>query len=265
MSTPVWKLPNDDARKILFVAVSLCLVCSLLVSAAAVLLGPIQQAQRDANRKLNVLMAAGLAGEEDRQRVEALFGQVEAHMVDLRSGQYTDELDLAGFDSKAAARNPDLSAALDRKDDIAGIGRRSHFAPVYLVRDGEEIERVILPIHGYGLWSTMYAFLALEGDLNTVASINFYEHAETPGLGGEVENPRWRASWEGKLVYGEDGQPHLRVIKGSVDPDSADAAWQVDGLSGATLTGNGVSNMVRYWLGPQGYGPYLENLRTGGA
>src|SRR5690606_17188592 len=114
-------------------------------------------------------------------------------------------------------------------------------AEVYLVNDAQgQLERIILPVHGYGLWSTLYGFMALESDLNTVVGLGFAEHGETPGLGGEVDNPSWKAKWPGKKVY-KDGEVELGLIKGTVDPSSANADWQVDGLSGATLTSNEVS------------------------
>ncbi|MGB0764601.1 MAG: NADH:ubiquinone reductase (Na(+)-transporting) subunit C, partial [Luminiphilus sp.] len=116
----------------------------------------------------------------------------------------------------------------------------------------------------YGLWSTLYGFVALESDGNTIAGLGFYEHKETPGLGGEVDNPRWKNLWKGKQVY-RDGAVAISVVKGSVDQGSDAANWQVDGLSGATLTSRGVSNLVQYWLGEDGFEPYLRNLREGDA
>lgn len=259
-------LPNDDARKILFVAVVLCLVCSLLVSTAAVLLGPLQDYQKSLNRKRNVLLAAGLVEPgEASVDVEGLFARVEARIVDLETGRFTDAADPATFDQRAAARDPELGMPIADEADVAGLSRRARYAPVYLVRDeAGALERLVLPVSGYGLWSTMYAFLALEDDLDTVAAINFYEQAETPGLGGEVENPRWQALWRGKMVFGDSREPRLRVVKGNVDPSAPGAEYQVDGLSGSTLTSNGVTNMIRYWLGSDGFGPFIERLRSEG-
>jgi Na+-transporting NADH:ubiquinone oxidoreductase subunit C len=110
----------------------------------------------------------------------------------------------------------------------------------------------------------LYGFVALESDANTIAGLGFYEHGETPGLGGEVDNPRWKALWEGKRAY-RDGQVAINVAKGAVNPQSSGANWQVDGLSGATLTSRGVSNLVQFWLGAEGFQPYLTNLRGGDA
>ena len=132
---------------------------------------------------------------------------------------------------------------------------------VHLFREDGRLKRIILPVHGKGLWSTMYGFLALAPDGQTIESLAFYEHAETPGLGAEIDNPRWKAKWVGKLVFDKEGQPRIEVIKGTVDPDHPDAHHQVDGISGATITGRGVRNLVHYWLGDQGYGPALDKLR----
>ena len=143
--------------------------------------------------------------------------------------------------------------------------RREDQALVYLVRDDAGgLDKIILPIRGYGLWSTMYGFMALESDGNTVAGLGFYEHGETPGLGGEIDNPNWKAIWPGKQVY-EGDQVAIQVLKGSVPMGSDEKQWQVDGLSGATLTTKGVDKLVRYWLGEQGFKPLLENLRRGTA
>ncbi len=260
------ELPNDDSRKIVFVAVSLCLVCSLMVSSAAVLLAPIQAAQEQENRRLNVLLAAGLIDEGDEDvQVNQLFQQIEARIVDLDTGQFTDAVNPATFDPRAAKRDPNMSDELPDDQDVAGLSRRERYARVYILRDGDAISRIVLPVRAYGLWSTMFAFIALEGDLNTVAAINFYEHAETPGLGDEIEDPDWRAQWVGRQIFDASGQPRLRVIRGRVDPVSPNAIHEVDGMAGATLTGNGVSNMIVFWFGESGFGPFLDNLRAGGA
>jgi Na+-transporting NADH:ubiquinone oxidoreductase subunit C len=198
---------------------------------------------------------------EEGRSVDELFQTIEARYVDLRSGEFAETVP-AGYDQRSASKDPSLSSPVEG-DDIAKIGRRADFAEVYLVKgESSDYEKIILPVHGYGLWSTMYGFLALESDANTVAGLGFYDHGETPGLGGEVDNPRWKNLWPGKKVY-RDGEVELGLLKGSVDPGSSNADWQVDGLSGATLTSRGVSNMISYWLGDSGFAPFLENLRNG--
>ena len=135
---------------------------------------------------------------------------------------------------------------------------------VYLIEKESEIQKIILPVHGKGLWSTMYGFLALQPDLRTVTGFSFYEHGETPGLGGEVDNPTWKAMWPGKQVFDENGDIAVEVAKGRVNPNDADAIYQVDGLAGASITARGVTNLLHFWLGNAGFGPYLEKLKSEG-
>ena len=242
-------------------AFSLCLVCSLLVSAAAVGLKSIQEENKVLERKENILKAAGIYDED--VPVDELYKQIEAKVVDLATGEYVD-MDAAGYDQRKAAKDPASSIAIPSADDLAGIGRHAKYASVYLLKDGDSLKRVVLPIHGKGLWSTMYGFIALDPDLNTVKNFGFYEHAETPGLGGEVDNSDWKALWVDKKVYDSKGEPVIDVIKGSVSAEDPQAAYKVDGLAGATLTSRGVSNLVRYWLGQGGFEPYLKRLATEG-
>ncbi|WP_293265895.1 Na(+)-translocating NADH-quinone reductase subunit C [Neptunomonas sp.] len=254
---------NDTIGKTITVTVLLCVVCSVIVSAAAVLLKPQQIANKELDRKTNILAAAGLM--DSSKTVEELFSQITTKVIDLETGKFTSEVDAATFDARKASKDPALSSALDRKIDIASIKRQAKYQTVYLVETEGKLEKVILPVHGYGLWSTLYGFLALEGDLNTVVGLGFYSHAETPGLGGEVDNPLWKSQWPGKKVYADGAmEPLLGLIKGKVNPDAANAAHQIDGLSGATLTSDGVSRMVKFWMGENGYAPFLTNLKAGG-
>lgn len=254
---------NDTIGKTITVTVLLCVVCSVIVSAAAVLLKPIQVANKELDRKSNILAAANIdyAGQDV---IELFDTRIKTKIVDLETGKYTDAVDAATYDANKASKDPALSEKLDRSSDIASIKRQAKYMPVYLVEKDGQIEKVVLPVHGYGLWSTLYGFLALEGDLNTVVGLGFYAHAETPGLGGEVDNPKWKALWPGKKVYPEGSvEPELGLIKGAVNPSAPGAEHQIDGLAGATLTSNGVTNLVKFWMGKNGYATFLANLKAG--
>jgi Na+-transporting NADH:ubiquinone oxidoreductase subunit C len=255
---------NDSTSKTLIVAFALCIVCSVIVSAAAVVLKPTQEINKDLDRKRNILAAAGML--DDSKTVDEQFSQVSARIVDLRTGKFADDdVDAQKYDQRKAAKDPAASDALSSDQDRAKVARREHYSLVYLVEDEQgEIDKIILPVRGAGLWSTLYGFVALEADANTIAGLGFYEHAETPGLGGEVDNPRWKALWPGKQVYRDDAV-EIGLIKGSVNPAGANAAWQVDGLAGATLTSVGVTNLVQFWLGENGFEPFLNHLRNGEA
>lgn len=254
-------LPNDNPKKTLFIAIMLCLVCSILVSTAAVTLKPIQTSNKKTDIKQNILAVTGLNNQAGT--VDELFKQFEVRLVNLSEGQYADtDIDPVSYDQRKASADPQMSVNLTGKQDIAGIGSRAKMVPVYLLTEGDTIRQVVLPVHGYGLWSTLYGFLSLDGDFNTIKGLRFYEHAETPGLGGEVDNPKWRAQWQGKKVFDENGNVEIRVIRGHVGKDTADAEHKIDGLSGATLTSNGVTNLLQFWLGDNGFGPYLKKMRS---
>jgi Na+-transporting NADH:ubiquinone oxidoreductase subunit C len=252
--------PNEGIGKILLVALSLCVVCSVIVSTTAVTLKPLQDANKVLDRKRNILLAAGLLREGED--IETLFKQVETKLVDLDTGTYVEGIDATTYDQRAAAKAPDTGIAIPPEADIAKIRRRAKYAPVYLVHDNTGLRSIILPVHGYGLYSTLYGYIALAGDGNTVQGLRFYEQGETPGLGGEVQNPVWLSKWQDKRVYDENGQVRLALVKGTVDPANPDAVYQVDALSGATMTSRGVTNLIRYWLGKDGFEPFLKKVRT---
>lgn len=254
---------RDTTSRTIAVAVALCVVCSVIVSTAAVLLRPAQVANKSLDFKRNILLAANML--EDGVSVEEQFSVVDVKVIDLSTGKYTDAISGEGYDQIKAAKDSKLSDSLSAEMDIAGLSRREKYSMVYLVREQGKLTKVVLPIRGYGLWSTLKGFVALEADLNTVIGLGYYEHGETPGLGGEVDNPKWKGIWSGKKVYDAEGQVALTVIKGAVDSGAPGSEYKVDGLSGATLTGKGVDNMVKFWLGQDGFGTYLDNLKKGEA
>lgn len=255
-------LPNDSPAKTLLVATLLCLVCSVVVSSAAVLLQPVQERNREAERKQTILQVAGLW--EPGGNVDRLFQRVEPHLVDLTTGGFVTGMDPAAFDPRRASRDPATSVPIPPEKDVAHIGRRARYARVYLVHGKGRLDAVILPVYGHGLWSTLQTYLALEGDGRTIRGLFIYDQQETPGLGAEVSSPNWRALWPGRQALDENGQVRIRVVKGQAPREGPAAAYQVDGLSGATLTGNGVNHMLEYWLGADGFGPFLKRIRQRG-
>ena len=241
---------NDSISKTLLVVLVLCLVCSIVVAGSAVGLKPLQQEQRALDKQRNILAVAGLMQEGmTKDDVAAVFAErITARLVDLKTGELME-------------KDPQMSTMLDASQDPAGIKRRSNVAEIYLVRDEQKrIQEIVLPIYGNGLWSMMYAFVALDTDGRTVKGITYYDQGETPGLGGEVENPNWRAQFVGKKVLDDNGQPALKVVKGGARPGDE---FAVDGLSGATLTSNGVQHSFDFWMGELGFGPFLKNVREG--
>ncbi|KEF31992.1 MAG: Na(+)-translocating NADH-quinone reductase subunit C [Gammaproteobacteria bacterium] len=263
---------KETVSRTVIVALVLSVFFSVIVSTAAVSLKPLQVKNQTLNMKINILAAAGMLPDgASPTQVEDEFSKFEVLLVDLNSGQYVEPSavnveDPMKYDMYKAASDPQLSEAIPGDQDRASIKRRPDVARVFVLKNGDELQKVVLPIHGYGLWSTLYGFVSLKGDANTIEGLGFYQHAETPGLGGEVDNPRWKALWEGKVVYGDDmTKPEIQLVKGGVSPDAKDKEHKVDALSGATLTSRGVENLVNYWLSDSGYAQYLKNLRQGEA
>ncbi len=259
-------MSSDSVKKTIGVALGVCAVASIFVSTAAVELKPIQVANKKADMVRNILDVGGFDSESpDFNKVYE--EHIKPEIINLKTGavipeeKYTKELNPDDFDIKSLADSKTYGEAIPSNEDIAGIKRMPKYMVVYKVIKNGKLSEYILPIYGKGLWSTMYGLLALDKDLHTVKGLTFYDQGETPGLGGEVENPKWRALWVGKQAYDSTGRPILQVIKGKVSPNDPRAKYTIDGLSGATLTTRGVNNLVHFWLGKNGYLPYLENLR----
>jgi len=258
---------KESTGRTLFVALAVSLVASVFVAGSAIALKPVQIENRLLDKQRSILAIAGLGGDDlSSAQVKDLFNsRIKARVIDLKTGENREDLDPVTFDPLKAAKDPKTSTALTGAEDIALIKRREQFTTVYRVEKDGQLESLILPIRGYGLWSTLHGFLAIKPDLNTVVGLGFYQHAETPGLGGEVDNPKWKGLWPGKTLFDEAGKPIVKIVKGGVDPASPDAGHQVDALAGATLTSNGVDRLLQFWLGEQGFGPYLAKLRQQGA
>lgn len=256
---------KDSVFKTIAVTIAVCFVCSVLVATSAVVLKPYQERNKQIDKKRNILVAAGLLEPKGpsvtQDKIDELFeAQIKAVVLDLETGEIVTDAEPSKIDEKAEMKDENQSTAIPSSEDIAGIGRKPNLAVIYQVEKDGKLDRIIFPIVGKGLWSTMYGFAVLRSDYNTIATVLFYDHGETAGLGGEISNPKWQAHWEDKLLYNDKGEM-VRVIRGSVDPSNPRADIQVDGIGGSTLTGNGVTNTVHYWLGANGFGPYIEKQK----
>ena len=245
-------------------ATGVCIVCAIVVSTSAVSLKELQDLNAALDKQRNVLRAAGLADFDeklDADEVSKRFESIEMEVIDLESGQPAPEIDPANFDQAREMKDP--ATSIEAPPNPSLVKRLPKHALVYKVLDDQGgLDALVLPIEGYGLWKFLYGFIALEDDLSTVRGITYYDHGETPGLGGEVDNPRWKRGWVGRKVFGPDGEPEIEVIKGYAGPPEQEP-YEVDGLSGATLTARGVTNMIHFWLGDDGFRPYLDNLAQG--
>ena len=258
---------RDSLAGTIIVTAILCVVCSLAVSSAAVLLRPRQEANELLDQKINILDATGLAiGEYGVQAKELKTDQIDelnewisSKLVDLETGEYTDVIEIDKYDMLEAADSPEYGVKIENPQFDPGEKRRPNIMKIFFVtRPGSKTpQQVVFPVYGKGLWGTLYGYLAVKSDLETVQGITFYQHKETPGLGGEVDNPSWKAQWEGRKLFDEEGNPSAMVFKG---PAPSDDPYAVDGLSGATITGRGVTALLRYWMSDDGYGNVLDKL-----
>ncbi len=247
-------MSNRDSMKNTFLVTGmLCIICSVLVSGAAVGLKNRQDANIKLDLKKNILSVSGIDYADDN--IESLFKEnFQARIVELDTGSYVEEtksgMGVDGFEIRKLSEDERTDL---KGNDPAGIGgERENYAVVYLY---PEKKQLILPVRGKGLWSTLEGFVAVSADDFTTRGITFYSHRETPGLGGEVDNPAWKAQWTtAKKTLNADGEVILNVTKsGAAGPND------IDGLAGATITTQGVDKLIKYWLGNSGFGTYLKS------
>ena len=261
-------LNKDSNVYIIGFAAAVCIVCSIFVSGAAVSLKEQQKANAKLDLQKNVVSVSSIMNADEVSKataaeINALFEQkdgkrIQAKFIDLKNGQ-----SIAGIESSEQIQKKELELKGKCENDLldnnlAKLKCYQTQQKIYEVYDGTKLSRIILPVEGKGLWSTLKGFLAVEKDGNTIAGLTFYSHAETPGLGGEIDNPNWKKSWEGKKAY-NGNKPAAMARKGG----AKNTDYEVDGLSGATLTSNGVNDMMTFWLGEHGYGKYLKKLQGG--
>jgi len=264
-------MASDSITKTIGVVVAICFVAAILVSSTAVGLRPIQEENKKIDLLKNILIAGDLYESDATDVSETFSTKITGDIIDLETGlvlpesNYDEILNLEEFDIKTLADSKKHGKDISPDKDIASIARMPKEMAIYKVKGEEGIDKYILPIYGKGLWSTMYGFIALGKDLHTIKGFTFYEHGETPGLGGEVDNPRWKSQWVGKQAFDEDWNVKIEVLKGLVDQESEKAKYQIDGLSGSTITTRGVSNLVNFWLGDEGYKPFITRLREEGS
>ena len=271
------KKNKDQPINTAIVAGGLCLVCALVVSTAASALKTTQENNKTLDLKKNLLVVTGFGDDAlaSRESIEQAFEEnFEPIIIDMQTGEpaldacmaalkeigkdWNEDEVLEKYDQFAMAKTKQkaVSDPIDKKEDPANVKYREKFSHVYILNDENgEPKTYVFPVRGYGLWSMMRGFLAVKPDFQTVEGIVFYDQAETPGLGGEVKSERFVTQWPGKQIYAEDGEVQIRVIKGADDDHSIDA------LSGATITSNGVTNAMEYWMGPQGFKNFIDRQK----
>ncbi len=258
------KFNKDSISGTMTVVVLLSLVCSVIVAGSATLLKPKQEEQKQLDKQRSILRVADLLpANATSQQIRQIFAQkIETRCVDLNAGTFAPCP--ADFDAIAFSKNPQTSQPIPTDLDKAGLRVRAKLAQIYLVKNGAgELQQMVLPIYGSGLWSMMYGFVSVAANGDTIKGITYYDEGETPGLGGEIENPRWQAQFVGKKLFNAQGESAIVVAKGAATNPVYGREHGIDSLSGATLTSNGVQGTFSYWFGPNGFGPFLNHFRKG--
>ena len=240
----------------------ICVVCAVLVSSSAVSLKEMQQANAALDKRKNVLLSAGLAqptDELDAARFRNCFGTVKQVVIDLQSGEAVPDIDPSTFDQRKARNDPDSSR--EAPPNNSSISRLPNQAVVYQVlNDSGELQMVVAAHRGIRTLVHPLRLPVPGRRYQDGAGAHLLPTRRDPGTGGEVDNPRWKARWPGRIAFDSAGQTVIEVIKGQAGPPEEDP-HRVDGLAGATITSRGVTNMLRFWLGENGFGPFLKRLR----
>jgi Na+-transporting NADH:ubiquinone oxidoreductase subunit C len=257
---------RESTRYTILFATVVCVVCALLVSVAAVSLQPRQAAAARLHMEKNVLLAAGLlepGTEVTAQEVNRIFDErIRVRLVELATGELVpeDKMDARGYDQRKARGDPATSRVAPPNN--AGIGRLPNLGVVYFIMKGDAVDQIVIAVEGLGMWGTIYGFLSLDRDTTTVRGLTYYDQKETPGLGGEIANPKWQALWRGRKGFDEQWNARITVIKGQAGAPEVDPL-RVDGLSGATVTSNAITRLMQFWLSDNGYGKFLKRIREG--
>ena len=252
---------RNGATYTLFFTLAVCAVCSLIVAGAYVALAERQRADAAAFRMLDILRLTGLAEEDEQLERDEIFERFEAiraRAVDMETNRFDPEVDARLFDQREASRDPTQS--VEAPPNPAGVRRIPSHAVVYeRLNDDGSLDQILIPIHGQGYGGQIFGFLSLGPDLNTVREIVFYEHQETPTLGGRIDRTSWRRNWPGRRVFDDSGEVALELVQ--KPPPADEAPYQVDAISRASVTTAGVQNMINFWFGPDAFGPFLEAYR----
>jgi len=258
-------MKRESDLRIFVVALSLALVCSVVVSVTAVMLQPIQDKNATINRNRNVLIAVGEYN--PKISIEEAFKNIRTGFVRLGTDEFVESDDLSDFyrNFQQISSSPETSVNVPENLPSIGYPSVAKRMPAYIFqKENGQISKVVIMVYGKGLWSTLYGFLSVQSDGETVQGLTFYQHGETPGLGGKVDNQNWKRQWNGKKLYGNSGNVRINVIKGNVDESAENAKYKVDGLSGATMTTNGVDNLIKFWVSDFAYGTFLKSLSSAG-
>jgi Na+-transporting NADH:ubiquinone oxidoreductase subunit C len=215
---------------ILLYSAAITVVCGGLLAFAAVSLKPMQDANIAMEQKKNILSSVLTLNESDNI-VEIYGKKVKGFVIDFE-GNVKDGL-----------KPEDVVVAVEYKKIP-----KERLLPVYEFRnDSNKVEFAVMPVYGYGLWNNIWGFVAVKSDFNTIQGVKFQHAGETPGLGARIESEEIQERFKGKQIFDNGNLTAVAIQKGE-GHDYASELHKVDGMSGATLTGKGVNNMLKDYL-----------------
>ena len=212
---------------------------------------------------ISVILGLGLSATRDSLRERQLLNielDIKKKILSVlgfeQTGDWIDEDVQSMYDNNI--NEIIISSAGEEVKENNTSGQKTY--KIYQSRDGNRVKGYAIPISGKGLWGTMYGYFAIEPDASTAKGITFYKHKETPGLGAEVDKDWFKNNFIGKKFIDDSGNlVSIEVIKGFVSDKDPNAKHKVDGISGATVTGNGLTTFLKADL--QKYEPYFAKIR----
>ncbi|HLT07587.1 MAG TPA: NADH:ubiquinone reductase (Na(+)-transporting) subunit C [Cyclobacteriaceae bacterium] len=236
----------------------LTVVCGLLLSGSSQLLGPIQQKAIELDTKKQILGAVMSQDELASMAPDEITAYYENHIasmvVDINGEEVTE---VEG--TPVNAESVDIGSNYKRAPE-------NRLYPVFIYHEEgnpENVSAYILPLYGAGLWNAIWGYLALQSDLNTIEGVTFAHAGETPGLGARITEEGVQQRYKGKEIFGEGGALESVYMQKGEGRDYSNDPHKVDGMSGATITGVGVNNMLKNYLGY--YEAFLNKLKDGSA
>lgn len=222
-----------------FSAIMVILVAAIL-SIVAMQLQPLQKKNFEKNKKQNILLSLNIQTSKENA-IEKYDEYIVDSYVINHQGEKKEDID---------AFSVELAKELEKP-----VEERNY--PIYVGSVEEDSEQYVIPVRGKGLWGPVWGFIALEDDYNTVYGANFSHDSETPGLGAEISTREFQKQFIGKKIFDESGDfVSVSVVKGGAPSDAKHA---VDGISGGTITSEGVDKMLEDVVGE--YVPYFKQKK----
>ena len=238
-------------------SIILTVVLGLLLSGTSQVLGPLQRKAEELDTKKQILGAV-----LDGDQLKAM--KPEEVLTFYESRISSKVVDIEG---KEVTQNPDGSPMVAEKVNVGKnykMAPENRLFPVFIFHaegNPDPAESYILPVYGAGLWDEIWGYVALQTDLSTIEGVTFSHKGETPGLGARITSPDVQQRYKGKEIFDESGNLQSVSMQKGEGKDYSGDTHKVDGMSGATITANGVNNMLKNYL--QYYSAFLTSQKSG--